>query len=374
MRTLHAERSRRPLWAGSLGWLLAGLASLGACGSSATSPMDPLPPDNAMPTGGFFLAFAADFVSGGTCGDEPTGALGGAGCDIYRARLDSAFQPITVGRLTQDPVPEVFPSIQANGASVAFHTLASTTARSLVWVDAATSARIVLSDSAQYPEILPDGSRLLFTDLAAGSALVSAPFSAGGTTLGSRTALGSAMPAQDVNVAADGIHAVFHVPGTAANHGVYWVNLSVSPAAPQPVTQQSGIGHCTISPTGSRVVCDDANGRGLAAWAITPGSGNSISVSSQGTIVSDPSNLSASDADYAGCGTTSVDFPSFCDDTHLAVSVSCVSLGSGIRFSKVFLADLNTSPATLQPLGATLASRVGGAGKTSWTPSCRAAR
>ena len=59
-RSLATAWGTRPL-----GWLLAGLTGLGACGSSATSPMDPLPPDNAMPTGGFFLAFAADFVSGG---------------------------------------------------------------------------------------------------------------------------------------------------------------------------------------------------------------------------------------------------------------------------------------------------------------------
>lgn len=82
----------------------------------------------------------------------PSGAPGGAGCDIYRARLDPrTWAPTEVLRLTDDPVPEVFPSVGAGGARVYFHTAASVTARAIGVVDVARSARTILLPGAQPP-------------------------------------------------------------------------------------------------------------------------------------------------------------------------------------------------------------------------------
>lgn len=327
--------------------------------------------DSGSGTGRVWLALAADFATGTTCGDEPavgSGAVGAVGCDLYRARLDATtWEPDLIERLTTDAVPEVFPSITADGARVYFHTMASPTSRTLGFVDVATKSRVIVAQNAQYAEVLPDGLRLLFTDVAAGNVLTLGSLDATGGTLTSRHAVVALSPAQDANASADGTHAVFHVPGTGASHGVYLLDLaSVTPLA---VTLASGIGHCAVSPSATRVVCDDAGGAGLNAWSIS-----GSSVTGPTPVVADPRSLGASDPDYASCALTSADFPSFCDESHLALSVSCVTPTSGIRFSKVFLADLSASPANLRPLGASLATRFGGPGKTSWTASCRSAR
>jgi len=312
-----------------------------------------------------WLAFAADFATGGVCGDEPTGAVGAIGCDIYRARLDpDTWQPLVVERLTRDPVPEVFPSVAAGGARVYFHAMSSATARSVGVFDVATGARSIVAEGAQYPSVMPDGRALAFTDVTAGYALTLGALDDGGARVTARTILTTSRPAQDPDASRDGRRVLYHVTGSGPAHGVFLVDTTTR--AVTTVTQSSGAGHCALSPSGARVVCDDATGHGLAAWQVA-----GSQVTGPSTLVADPVGLGATDPDYASCGVTSVDFPSFCDETHLAVSVSCVAPREGIRFSKVFLADLGAGPTALHPLGGALAARFGGPGHTSWTPSCR---
>lgn len=319
-----------------------------------------------------WLAFAADFATGIGCGDEPTGGSGGSvGCDIYRARLHpTTFAPVLVERLTSDPAVEVFPSIAPGGGRVAFHTLEANQGRSLGVVEAAGLRRTLVLRGAQYPSFLPDGVRFVYTDVAAGNVLTLGTLAATGTSVTTTSALSSLKPAQDAEVARDGSRLVFHVTGTGAGHGVYV--LEVTTGVTTLITQQSGIGHCTLwssstpSSSNARVVCDDASGRGLYGWTLSAGV-----VSGPTLIVADPASIASEDGDYAGCGFASVDFPSFCDETHLAVSVSCVTAATGVLFSKVYLADLATTPGTLRPLGVQLAAWFAGPGRRSWTPSCR---
>ena len=318
--------------------------------------------DGQSHSGTVWLAFAADFATGTTCGDEPTGSLGAAGCDIYRAKLDpSSYAPLTVERLTTDAVPEVFPSITRDGSRVYFHTLDSKSARSIGFVDAATKARSIVIAGAQYADVFPDGSKLAYSDVTAGYVVSYAALDSAGTKAGASTPLTTFKPSQDPNVGNDGQRVLFHVTGSSP--GVYLSDLSGS--APLTVSNTSGFGHCALSPSQTKIVCDSATGTGLSSWTIS-----GTNVSGPAVAVADPSNLGALDSDYASCMFTSVDFPSFCDDSHLTLSISCVG-PSGILFSKVYLADLATSPATLSPLGATLATAFGGPGKTSWTPHCR---
>jgi len=255
--------------------------------------------------------------------------------------------------------------VAPGGGRVYFHTLDAMTARAMGVVDAETKARAILLADAQYPAVLGEGARLVFTDVAQGNTLTEATLDATGTMVTARAALTALTPAQDADAARDGTRVVFHVPGTGAAHGVYLLDPASSEATP--ITTQKGYGHCALSPSGARVVCDDASGGGLHAWDVS-----GASPVDAGALVADPKGVGATDPDYATCGATSVDFPSFCDETHLAVSVSCVQLGAGITFSKVFLADLGASPPALRALGAEMAAQFGGPGHTSWTPSCRA--
>jgi len=323
--------------------------------------------DTAPPETGFWIGFAANFArSGSTCGDEPSGSLGGAGCDIFRAKLAADTFDVVSGsveQMTTDAAAEVFPAISADGTRILFHTLDTTTARTLWMVDADTATRTNLGANLLYPDWI-GADRVAFTGFTAPKSLRVGSLAVGATSLTALADLTTVQPAQDANASADGRYVVFHSPSSGSSPGVHVLDLTAATSAS--VTTATGYGHCTVSPSGSRVVCDNASGSGLAAWTRSGSAWTGPT-----TVVNDPTGLASLDADFSGCTLTSVDFPAFCDETHLAVSVSCVAPREGIRFSKVFLADLGAGPTALHPLGGALAARFGGPGHTSWTPSCR---
>lgn len=356
---------------------MAALASVtvvlvGAVGYALTRERDLAFSDPGVPTdssAGFAsgksvrIVTAANFASGGGCHDHDTD-----GCDLYTAVLDLGTGEVSaVTRVTSDARGEAFPQISRDGKTVTYTRFASSGPDDAMAADLATGASRVIRSSASHPFLTPDGTSVLLTALPSFALeIVSLAGAVGKTPL--------LIGAHEPHVSADGEKVSFYATEENAERGSGTAQAKVylrSSGTTVDVSEADGTAHCFWSFDGASLYCNNRREGGIVVRTV--GEDGTVGAGTVGIAFPSVADLAAVDAAFGdgACVSATVEYGSFCDATHVALSAACMvksSAGIDQGFTRAVVADIATG--ALLPVGAEMAAAFGGSGSVSWTTAC----
>ena len=315
-------------------------------------------------TTGAKIVFAADFSTGTGCAAHKSG-----GCDIYSADIGWNGDVSNVRQLSSDRGVEAFPVFSADGSTVYANN--NSKGKSIIeWISYDGSSKGILIEDATSPAPLLDRNSLVYVALP-DYQITTADF----LTSTSLT-----------NISTAGIVGEFHEPHTSVTNKVVFTQLfnegrgsntaqvkMFDPATNQitSLTPSDGTAHCFWNGTGTSAVCSNAE---LFNGLFTvDASGSPTAVSK--LLIRHPtsSQIAKVDDDFAQCRGASYAYGTFCDATHMIVTVGCGVETDGVvdtTMSKLGLLDMSSTKPELIPIGKYLADAFGGPGVSSYTVDC----
>ncbi len=311
------------------------------------------------------IVFAADFATGDGCATHNSG-----GCDLYAAEIDWEGNARDVRRVTSAKEAETFPVFSADGSTAYANVVYGGNKWNIEWASLEGAAMGTLIANAAGPAPLPNGDSLVYVTLP-GYAISQANFA-------SSSSVGSA----HVVNAEEG----FHEPHASVNGQVVFYRLfhqgkgsnTAQVVVFDPITgkttslsESDGTAHCFWNGTGTGTVCNNTGlYKGLFTIAASgPSLGESALLLRHPTV----EQVAAVDPDFAECRGASYAYGTFCDESHMIVTVGCGVETDGVvdtTMSKLGLIDVSADEPTLIPLGKNLADAFGGPGSSSYTVDC----
>jgi hypothetical protein len=305
------------------------------------------------------IIFGADFDTKGGCADHSETDQ----CDLYTAELNLSDGSVSdVKRATSTSVSESYPALNPNGTVAYFSVFKDVRHKDLGYVDLVSGKTGTLVSDATWPAVSPDGSTLVYQDVAS-SLLMKASLGGGGLTVGTPTALTGTKNQQDPDYSFDGRYIVLHeITSSGAVGQVYDLQTKKT------TSWGESSGHCGFGGSSLLTVCDNASSGGLVSKTYQEGG----SFGAKALFVADlkAEGISPYDSAFAPCEGVSFNYPTFCgDDKHMLVSVSC-NQNFTVTFSRLLLIDFTEATPTYRPLGKLLADAYKAGGVSSWTVSC----
>jgi hypothetical protein len=313
------------------------------------------------------IVFGADFGNNDGCDTHSN-----AGCDIFLADIELDGTVSSIRQLTDQDGAEVFPVFSADNEFVYANIWSNSKQADIEWINTDNGSSGTLQAGARGLAPLPNGKSAVFAPLVANSPLRMADFSSP-TTLTNARAI---TPPGNYNephasVLGDIIFYQLFGEGKGSNTAQAQIYQTSTNKIIE-VTPSDGTAHCFWGFNGTATYCNNVElFQGIQRSSFI----DSVISKTGGSIRHPkPATVSAVDADYAICKTTSIAYGAFCDEDHLIVTLGCgTETASGIEMmmSKIALLDLTQKPPRIMPLGKNLATAFGGPGGSSYTASCR---
>ena len=339
-----------------------------AQGVTADVSTEALAKVDRQPSASATIVFGADFSNNEGCDGHSN-----VGCDLYTATmaLDGTVSDVT--QQTSNDTEESFPAFSADGKTVYANFNTSSTQGNIVWATLADHKNGILETEARGVAPTPDGKHIFFTMLHGSSALMSGDFSSP-TTLTNVHQVSTTGKYYEPHASSNGDIAFYNLFGggrgsNTAQGGIHRPSTGTFLTS----TDANGYAHCFWGFGGTSVYCNNTEVySGIQRISFDGGVvGTAVGAIHNPTIAA----MTALDSDYAQCVTTQFAYGSFCDATHLLVTVGCgtrTSTGTDTTMSKLALLVLSsTENPTIIPLGKNLAESFGGPGTSSYTASCR---
>ncbi len=314
------------------------------------------------------IVSAANFAANGNCHDHYTD-----GCDLFSGTLDLSTGAVSgVTRLTSDSLGEAFPQMTADGRTVAFTRYAESGGDDAMVADLGTATSRVFAHNVSHVFPMPDGSNFIVTALP-GFKLEKIS-SANTDQNATSTPLVSGV--FEPHVSPDGLKVAYYATTGGESRGSGTAQAKVYVFASGKTVDASdadGTAHCFWNVDGTKLYCNNRKNGGVIVRSVA--SDGTMGTASVGIAFPSVAALSAVDPAFAtgSCVSTSVEYGSFCDDTHVILTAACMVQSNGTLdqgFTHAVLLDLSSG--TYLPVGAAMASAFGGPGSNSWTTTCGA--
>lgn len=312
------------------------------------------------------IVSAANLATNGNCHDHFTD-----GCDLYSGTLDLSTGSVSnVTRLTSDPLGEAFPQLTQDGKTVAFTRYATSGWDDAMVADVGTAASRVFAHNVNHIFPMPDGSSHVITSLP-GYKLEKIPATSTDLNATSSTlATGVFEP----HVSAEGLKVAYYalVGGEERGSGTAQAKVYLlATGNTVDASEADGTAHCFWGFDGSKLYCNNRKNGGIIVRSVA--SDGTMGTASVGIAFPSVETLAAVDPAFAtgSCVSTSVEYGSFCDATHVILIAACMVKANGTvdqGFTHAVLLDV--SAGTYLPIGATMASAFDGPGSNSWTTTC----
>ncbi len=313
------------------------------------------------------VVVSSDMESNGDCHDHYTD-----GCDIFTAQVDLSTGEVTnVKQLTNNDVADINPVLSQDGTKVYYtQTTGDEDAAMEISIDGGTPRTLATAANRPFPT--PDGKGVYFT-LKKSSMLALLNLTDSG---GVFQELKSLVSTHEPEVSLRGFVGFYRsTPGSGRGSNTSQAMVYIpSTGETVEVSPADGTAHCFWNYDGSVLYCNNA---GSGAGGIL-----SFPVSEDGTVGESSvairfptfATLEAVDAQFdKDCIATSVEYGSFCDETHVLLSAACYTANEvdGEReqeFTQTVILDIDSGE--YLPLGANMAEAYGSEDGTTWEGAC----
>lgn len=315
------------------------------------------------------IVFAADFANNQGCDGHSN-----AGCDVYTASIDWSGEVSDVKQQTNNSSQENFPVFAVDGKTVYANADTDNKHGNIEWVTLADQKSGILVSQARGAAPLADGKQIVYVKLDGTLALMVADLATAWSIGTAQQISPTGQRYSEPHVSANGDLVFYQLAGgtdrgsNTAQGGAY---LAKDKKFIE-LTAANGYAHCFWGFDGQTAYCNNLEQYpGISKIVIN----NGIAEAPVGAIHHPTvAEMTAVDSDYAQCATTQFAYGSFCDATHLLVTVGCgtkTTEGSDTTMSKLALLDLTTGTPKIVALGKNLAAAFGATGTSSYTGSCR---
>ena len=308
------------------------------------------------------VVVSSNLESGGDCHDHYTD-----GCDLFTAQVDLSTATVTdLKQITNNEVADISPVLSRDGQTV-YYTQSVDGRDSAMKISLNGGAATLLSAEATHPSPTSDESEVYFV-LRKGFTL--AKFT--GSVV---EKIDEVTSAHEVQVSPSGLLAFYRTIKGGEGRGSGTVQPMIyNPASGEliEVSEANGTAHCFWNYDGSLLYCNNRHDGGIIAFPIaTDGSAGAYSVA---IPFPKPSEMTQVDPRFdKDCIVTSVEYGSFCDDTHVLLSAACYTADKvdgeqEQRFTEVVIYD--TESGDFLPMGKNILESYGNTDAMTWTGAC----